>query len=225
MSTESQVRANRENAQHSTGPTTEAGKAVSSMNNFRHGLAGAFRVLASEDQDEFEALACGLKAEHNPATLTEVLLVEKMAQHYWLSQRAQRLQDLAMDDPNLTEEQQNRQFALFLRYQTTNDRAFHQCLNQLLKLRAEKRRSEIGFESQQHKKAHESRRESAEKRRQELHQWAVLLAQAKVDHQQVLTLNAEMDRTQAAIAQNERMKAKTSAQASGAVVRDQEKAA
>ena len=200
MSTESQIRANRENAQHSTGPTTESGKAASCMNNFRHGLAGAFTVLPSEDQDEFDALVCGLKAEHRPATITECMLVEKMAQHYWLSQRAQRLQDLAMGDPNLTDEQQNRQFALFLRYQTTNDRAFHQCLNQLLKLRAEKRRAEIGFVSQQHKNAQESRRaaaqarhDAAEKRKQDLHRWALMLAEAKLNHQQVLTLNAEMD--------------------------------
>jgi hypothetical protein len=137
--------------------------------------------------------------------------VQKMAQHYWLSQRAQRLQDLAMGDPNLTEEQQNRQFALFLRYQTTNDRAFHHCLNQLLKLRTEKRRAEIGFESQQHKKAQEVRRDDAEKRRQELHQHAVLLAEAKVDHQIILNSNLEFDRKLAAAAGNHPREAKTSA--------------
>jgi hypothetical protein len=115
MSTEAQIRANRDNAQHSTGPITESGKTASCLNNFRHGLAGAFCVLPSEDQDAFDALLCGLRAEHQPSTLTETLLVEKMAQHYWLSQRAQRLQDLAMGDPNLTGEKQNRQFALFLR--------------------------------------------------------------------------------------------------------------
>jgi hypothetical protein len=106
-----------------------------------------------------------------------------------------------------------------------NDRAFHRALADLLKLRAEKRRSEIGFESLQQKKAQETRREAAEKRRQELHRWAVLLAEAKVVHQQVLTLNLEMDRTQATIPQNERMEVKTNAQASGAVVRDSKKAA
>jgi hypothetical protein len=224
MSTESQVRANQANSQHSTGPSTEAGKTASCMNNFRHGLAGAFRVLPSEHQDEFDALLCGLKAEHKPITLTELLLVEKMAQHHWLSQRAQRLQDVTMaedlpakdqdrrlDEPAGLSEAKTKKMALFLRYQTTNDRAFHQCLTQLLKLRAEKRRSEIGFESQQQKKAQEARHEAAEKRKQDLHRWAVLLAEAKVDHQQVLTLNAEMDRTQATIARNERMEARQAA--------------
>jgi hypothetical protein len=210
MSTEFQIRANRENSQRSTGPNTEAGKAVSSLNNFRHGLAGAFRVLPSEDQEEFDALHCGLRAEHQPSTLTETLLVEKMAQHYWLSRRAQRLQDITMAE-DLPAKDQDRQFALFLRYQTTNDRAFHQCLNQLLKLRAEKRRAEIGFESQRRHDAQESRRESAEKRKQELHQWAVLLAEGKVNHQQVLTLNAEMDAHERAVAENRALGAKKAA--------------
>ncbi|MBV9762410.1 MAG: hypothetical protein JO340_17750 [Acidobacteriaceae bacterium] len=181
MSTDAQIAANRANAQHSTGPVTDAGKAASCQNNFRHGMAGAFRVLPSEDQDEFDCLAAALRAEHQPATPTESLLVEKMAQHYWLSQRAQRLQDLTMAD-DLPAKDQDRQFSLFLRYQTTNDRAFHKSLNDLLKLRAEKRKMEIGFESQRQKQASLALRQSAENRRQELHKWAVMLAEAKLDH-------------------------------------------
>src|ERR1700685_3196266 len=192
MSTESQIRANQQNAQHSTGPQTDAGKAASCMNNFRHGFTGAFTVLPSEDQDEFDRLVGGLRAEHQPSTMTETILVEKMAQAHWLSQRAQRLQDIVMGD-DLPEKEQDRQFALYLRYQTTNDRAFHRSLNGLLKLRAEKRKAEIGFESQQQKQAQESRRAAVEKRKQDLHEFAVLLAEAKVDHQYVLTSNAKLD--------------------------------
>jgi hypothetical protein len=197
MSTEAQTRANQQNAQHSTGPKSAEGKAASSMNNFRHGFAGAFTVLPSEHQDEFDHLACGLRAEHQPSTLTETILVEKMAQHYWLSQRAQRLQDITMAEPDLPAKDQDRQFALFLRYQTTNDRAFHRCLADLLKLKAERRKQEIGFESQQHKRADQSRREAAEKRKQERHKFDVLLAEAKVDHQLLLNLNLESTATRA----------------------------
>ncbi len=70
--------------------------------------------------------------------MTEFLLLEKMAEHYWLSNRAVRLQEASLGD--------EKQFALYLRYQTTNDRGFHNCINTLLKLRAEKRKAEIGFE-------------------------------------------------------------------------------
>jgi hypothetical protein len=190
MSTESQIRANRENAQHSTGPKTEEGKASSCMNNFRFGFNSTFTVLPSEDQDEFDHLLCGLKAEHQPSTMTEKILVERMAQHHWLSLRAQRLQDITMGD-DLPMRDQERQFALFLRYQTTNDRAFHRCLADLLKLRAERRRTEIGFVSQQRQKAQESRREVAENRKQEHHKLDLLLAEAKLDHQVLLNRNLE----------------------------------
>ena len=217
MSSEAQITANQLNAQHSTGPKTEVGKAASCMNNFRFGFTGVFTVLASEDQDEFDHLFHSLSVEHQPKTMTERILVEKMAQHHWLSKRAQRLQDGAMDDPALTPIQQERQFSLFLRYETTNNRAFHRCLNDLLRIKAERRRSEIGFESQKQKQAQESRREAAEKRKhdeaarrqraedrkEETHKWDVLLAEAKLDHQMVLTNNLELDRSTAQSAENE----------------------
>jgi hypothetical protein len=92
------------------------------------------------------------------------MLVEKLAQHFWLTQRAQRLMDASMEN--------EKQFSLFLRYQTTNDRAFHKCLDQLVKLRAEKRKAEIGSESQKQKEAEETRK-------RELNQAKARLANAK----------------------------------------------
>jgi hypothetical protein len=41
-----QLAANRANAQVSTGPTTAAGKARSSLNAYRHGLTGKIHTLA-----------------------------------------------------------------------------------------------------------------------------------------------------------------------------------
>ncbi|MBV9759605.1 MAG: hypothetical protein JO340_03485 [Acidobacteriaceae bacterium] len=184
MSTEAQICANRENAQHSTGPKSETGKAASCLNNFRHGFTGAFRVLPSEDQREFDHLLASLCAEHQPSTVTEAILVEKMAQAHWLSLRAQRLQDLSMGD-DLPVRDCERQFALYLRYQTANDRAFHKCLNDLLKLRAERRRMEIGFESQQAAEAEIIRK-------QEAHEARTRLANAKAAH---LELDTEVRST------------------------------
>jgi hypothetical protein len=194
MSTESQLRANQENAQHSTGPKTGEGKAASCQNNFKYGLTGAaITVLDFEDQDEYDRVLCGLRFEHQPATMTEAILVEKMAQSYWLSKRALCLQDQCCTDEELSLDEQQKQLALFIRYQTTHDRAFHRSLNDLLKLRAERRKTEIGFESQQHKKAQESRQLAAEKRRQDLHEYAVLLQEAKVDHQLILNSNLKLE--------------------------------
>jgi len=203
--------ANRANAQHSRGPVTDAGKAVSCRNNFRHGLAGSFMILSWEKEEEFDELYENLRAEHQPTGPTEVLLVESMAQHYWLRQRAMKLQYLSFrsDAPMVLDQ---KEFALYLRYQTTHDRAFHKALNLLIQLKRNRAReqaaSQIGFESQKHKRAAEERKQAAEQRKQsaekrceELHHFAVSLAEAKVDHQKVLTLGARMPQTITALAE------------------------
>jgi hypothetical protein len=141
MSTAAQQAANLANAQHSTGPKTEEGKAISSRNNFRHGCTGKFMLLPQESAREFHELTTALNEEHQPTTPTETLLVERMVQHFWLSQRAMRLQNFCFDDglqqPDL------QKLGLYLRYQSTHDRAFHKCLTELQKLRAEKRKEEM----------------------------------------------------------------------------------
>ena len=93
MSTEAQRAANGANAQRSTGPKTEVGKAASSHNHLSHGLTGtAFTILEWEDRNAFDELSSRLELEHKPATVTEEILIQKMAQHYWLTQRAIVLQ-------------------------------------------------------------------------------------------------------------------------------------
>jgi len=193
MSTQAQVCANQANAQHSTGPKTDQGKASSCLNNFRHGFTGEFTVLPWEDQEEFDTLWAGFRAEHQPRTVTETVLVEKMAKSLWLSQRALRTQDLTLSS-ELPLCEDDKQLALYLRYQTTHDRVFHKSLNELLKLRAEKRKAEIGFDSQKQKQA-------AEARKQERHGWAILHAQGKADNQilQNMQFPGSEDRVEAGI--------------------------
>ena len=169
MSSQAQITANQANAQKSTGPKTEEGKAIASQNNFRYGFTGAFRVLAWEGKAEFQVLLDSLHAEHQPSTPTETILVDKMVHSLWLSKRAVLLQDLSFDlqaplcdDP--------KQLALYLRYQTTNDRAFHKSLNELLKLRAEERTRQIGFESQQRRLEADAQKREEEARRKARHE-------------------------------------------------------
>ena len=55
MSTAAQIAANRANAQHSTGPRTEEGKAASSRNACRHGLFTAIASLSPAERDRFDS--------------------------------------------------------------------------------------------------------------------------------------------------------------------------
>jgi hypothetical protein len=179
--------------QLSTGPKSENGRAASSKNNLRHGFTGAFAILPWEKQEEFDTLLNELRAEHEPATITETLLIEKMAQSYWLSQRAIKLQQISCFHDETDSPERDKQLALYLRYQTTHDRSFHKSLSDLLKLRAEKRKLEIGFESQETKQNRARQQAANETRKQELHKWKVLRAEADVDHRvlQNLSLNLQ----------------------------------
>ena len=148
-----QIAANRENATHSTGPISEAGKAAVSQNRTVHGLnynPDTFRVLACENQAHYDALLKALLEEQKPQDTTETLIVTAMAQHRWLLDRANRLQETCFDQETAQITDQ-KLFSLYLRYATTHERAFHKCLNDLLKLRNYKINQQNGFESEKRK--------------------------------------------------------------------------
>ena len=199
MSTEAQIAANRANAEHSTGPTTEEGKAASSRNHTSHGLSyrNIFFILPCESGEAYSILLANLHHEHRPDTETERILVDRMAQHHWLRCRAEGLESGCFREDGTVNE---KGLALYLRYRTSHERAFHKCLNELLKLRAEKRKIEIGFESQKRVKEEHTRKQEKHQMAKDRHKWDVLLAEAKVDHQVLRTLNRDMDVTQQLIA-------------------------
>jgi hypothetical protein len=123
---EAQIAANRENATHSTGPTSDLGKAIVSQNRTVHGLnynPETFRVLACEDQAKYDALLQALRDEHKPTETTETLLVTSMAQHRWLLQRANRLQETCFNQET-AEITDQKLFSIYLRYATAHERAF-----------------------------------------------------------------------------------------------------
>ena len=61
--------ANRENAQHSTGPTTDAGKAASSLNNLRHGLTARGFIVLPGQESAFNGLEAGLRISLAPVEI------------------------------------------------------------------------------------------------------------------------------------------------------------
>jgi hypothetical protein len=147
--TEAQIHANRANAQHSSGPITEAGKAASAQNHRSHGMTGTFHLLGWEDGEQFQQFAGQTYNEYQPATPEERRLVDSIIQHYWLMQRAITYQDNMLNEagPNAETLDQKR-FSLFLRYQTTNERAYYKAQKEFKALRKQKELEKIGFESQ-----------------------------------------------------------------------------
>lgn len=93
MATKRQTKANRRNAQKSTGPKTEAGKAASSRNALCHGLTATHAiVLPDESADAFESLQQEVLADLNPQGALQAALAERIVVLLWRLDRAARLE-------------------------------------------------------------------------------------------------------------------------------------
>jgi hypothetical protein len=177
---EAQLNANRANAKLSNGAVTITGRQASSLNHLSHGLTrhnGFFSLLASESIFGFERLLESMLEEHQPTTETEGILVNAMVESHWLANRAQNLADSCFNGAGQVEDQ--KLFALYLRYHTTHTRAFYKSLNELLKLRAETRKAEIGFEAQKLKQSAATRAVETLELRKEVFEWQKEVAQTK----------------------------------------------
>ena len=89
---EAQLQANRNNAKHSTGPRTEAGKSRSRLNATRHGLTGQFFVLTEEDRAAFETFEAGLMTSLKPEGPEETQLAISIAQDHWRINRSRAIE-------------------------------------------------------------------------------------------------------------------------------------
>ena len=71
MTSSKQIQANRENAKKSTGPRTEAGKARSRRNAWKHGLTAETLIIPGEDAADFNELRASLIEQLEPETQLE----------------------------------------------------------------------------------------------------------------------------------------------------------
>jgi len=149
---QAQLAANQANAQLSTGPSSIEGKAISAQNNFRHGLTqteGDLAFLEGESKEAYAKNLADFQREWKPETATEHDLVETLATRQWLRRRAFKLQQqfLAPDGAILDQ----KQFALYNRYETQHQRAYNKALADLMRLKSLRLREQNGFESQKRK--------------------------------------------------------------------------
>src|SRR5579875_2587043 len=83
MSSNSQILANQANAQKSTGPTSETGKAKSSLNAVKTGLTGQTVLLPSDDAARYQAHVADFVKELAPVGEAEQKLVQSLADTDW----------------------------------------------------------------------------------------------------------------------------------------------
>jgi hypothetical protein len=97
MSSVRQIEANRRNAQKSTGPKSETGKAASRFNALRHGLTAKHFTTSVEDGPEFNQIRDEFLAEHQPSTPSQFFLVEQIVLSAWRLRRLRKTEAAFLD--------------------------------------------------------------------------------------------------------------------------------
>jgi hypothetical protein len=92
MATPAQIAACVANAQHSTGPRSPEGKAVSSRNSLKLGLYSLANVLPGEDPAAFDQLLHDFEDEFHPEGPAETRLVHELVHAIWLERRYTRIE-------------------------------------------------------------------------------------------------------------------------------------
>ena len=86
------IRANRNNAEKSTGPTSDAGKAQSARNGLKHGIFAKELFLSDEEKPEFEELNNALRSQFKPATAMQEIGFGLVVCACWRCRLATRLE-------------------------------------------------------------------------------------------------------------------------------------
>jgi hypothetical protein len=154
--TDAQLAANRANAQLSTGPKTDEGKARSSKNSIKHGIFCKDLLMPGEDEETLRNLRNGMLLSFNPKNEAELMLVDRIidaswrlqrvrsAEHAFFSSQQTHLQDdeELCDDPAITlslllADPKDSTLERYQRYSSKLERQMHQAINQLRAMRKE----------------------------------------------------------------------------------------
>jgi hypothetical protein len=158
---------------------TEEGRAAVAENRTTHGLAGKFKARDEFEMKQYEYMFEKLCDDYGVSTSTEIQFVHKVVDAMIRSERAMRLQDLSVDmlseygEDDECASRYRKEVELYIRYQASHDRALQRYAAELRKFQSEKKKAEIGFESQKRQQAEETRR-------QERHELAMAIQKARL---------------------------------------------
>ena len=128
------IAANAANAQLSTGPRTEEGKARSSQNARTHGLTARDLAVAPEERQEFDQMLQDFQASVQPYDAVQQTLFDEMVAAAWNLRRIRRMETALCAgksyDEQVADEIQTKLDRLY-RHRTRLDRIYHRNLKEL----------------------------------------------------------------------------------------------
>jgi hypothetical protein len=92
MASAAQVTANIANAQHSSGPRTETGKAASSQNSLKHGLTAQSVLVPGEDEAAYRTMCERMFQSFTLTGEPERILIQILCDTQWRIQRCSRIE-------------------------------------------------------------------------------------------------------------------------------------
>ena len=150
MATDLQFAANRANAQLSTGPLSEAGKAAVSQNAGKHYLTSKYLIILSGQEDDFAELESGLRSKLKPAGPLEELLFKRIVECAWNLERCRHaefelFQQIGADRDPLSTTENAPQFDRIHRYARQSENSMYKAMRELGKLQSEQQFRDEAF--------------------------------------------------------------------------------
>jgi hypothetical protein len=128
--------ANVANAQLSTGPRTNDGKARSAQNARKHGLTAQDLVIGPEDREEFEALLAEFQNDVAPQGAVQQILFDELVGAAWNLRRIRRMEtELCVGAATyrdlLNDDDLQAKLDRLARHKSRIERTFHRSLKEL----------------------------------------------------------------------------------------------
>ena len=135
MSSQAQIDANRSNAQHSTGPRSDSGKAAVSQNATRHGLSSKYLPLSDAERPLFEEMEADLRNQVIPTGALQESIFMELAAAVWKRSVVNRLiSEATSTTDSLFEEEPSDRVRKLQRHKADQDRAVNRSMRQLKEL-------------------------------------------------------------------------------------------
>jgi hypothetical protein len=133
MSSATRLAAKQANAQHSTGPRTDQGKARVSQNALSHGLTARHLVIRDDERDEFADLLNSLSSELDPQGAIETVAFHELLHAAWSLHRFRRIEAEASRGSveDFTDPATTTVLDRLTRYQSRAQRAWQKALHEL----------------------------------------------------------------------------------------------